>query len=80
MNAISFRRNPGSIAEMLAILADRNALEVPKTDEQLALDYPEDDADDDAKWDDRDPEYYSEERILERVEETVERRGFQKIG
>lgn len=80
MNAISFRRNPGSIAEMLAILADRNALEVPKTDEQFALDYPEDDADDDAKWDDRDPEYYSEERILERVEATAERRGFLKIG
>lgn len=80
MNAISFRRNPASVAEMLAVLADRNALEVPKTDEQLALDYPEDDADDDAKWDDRDPEYYSEERIMERVEATSERRGFMKIG
>ena len=80
MNAISFRRNPASVAEMLAILADRMAMEVPKTDAELAIDYPEDDADDDAKWDDRDPEFYSDERIMERVEATAERRGFMKIG
>lgn len=80
MNAINFRRNPASVAEMLAILSDRMAMEVPKTDAELAIDSPEDDADDDAKWDDRDPDFYSEERILERVEATVERRGFQQIG
>lgn len=80
MNAINCRRNSASVAEMLAILADRMAMEAPKSDEQLALDYPEDDADDDAKWGDRDPEFYSEERIMERVEATAERRGFMKLG
>lgn len=80
MNAINCRRNPGSIAEMLAIVAERNAMYAPKSDEQLALDYPDDDADDDPKWFDGDPARHDEERILERVEATVERRGFQKIG
>ena len=80
MNAISFRRNPASVAEMLAVLDDRMAMEVPKTDAELAIDYPEDETDDDAKWDDRDPEFYSDEHILERVEATAERRGFMKIG
>ncbi len=51
------RRNPGSVAEMLAILADRMALQVPKSDAEIDAMYGADDADEDAKWDDRDPAY-----------------------
>ena len=51
------RRNPGSVAEMLAILADRMSRERPLTDAELAAKYPEGDADEDAKWADRDPAY-----------------------
>lgn len=51
------RRNPSSVAEMLSILADRMALEVPKSDAEIDAMYGADDAEDDAKWDDRDPAY-----------------------
>jgi hypothetical protein len=51
------RRNPGSVAEMLAVLADMMALQVPKSDAEIDAMYGADDADDDAKWDDRDPDY-----------------------
>lgn len=51
------RSNPGSVAEMLAILADRMSMERPLTDAELAAKYQEDDVDDDEKWDDRDPAY-----------------------
>lgn len=53
----ALRRNPRSVEEMLAILADRMALEVPKSDAEIDAMYGADDADDDAKWDDRDPAY-----------------------
>ena len=53
------RRNPGSVAEMLAILADRMALQVPKSDAEIDAMHGDDDAEDDAKWDDRDPAYLS---------------------
>lgn len=84
--ATEVRRNPGSVAEMLAMLAERMAQNGPKTDEQIATDpYDEllgygTDADDRANLeDDIDPAYYSDDRILERVEATVERRGAQRI-
>lgn len=88
MNAINHRRNPGSIAEMLEMLAQRMAENGPKRPANDLSSDPYDellgygtDADDRADMeDDIDPEYYSEERILERVEATVERRGLQKIG
>ena len=51
------RINPGSVAEMLAILADRMSLERPLTDAELEAKYPESDIDEDEKWDDRDPAY-----------------------
>ena len=51
------RRNPGSVAEMLAILADRMALEFPKSDAEIDAMYGADDAEDDGKWNDRDPAY-----------------------
>lgn len=54
------RRNPGSVAEMLAILADRMSLERPLSDAELAAKHPEGDLDDDAEWDDReDPNYFA---------------------
>jgi hypothetical protein len=42
---------------MLAVLADMMALQVPKSDAEIDAMYGADDADDDAKWDDRDPAY-----------------------
>lgn len=77
--ASTVRRNPGSVAEMLAMLAEMNAKNGPKTDAQIAADWPEDGPDDDEKLADIDPAYWSEDRILERVEATVERRGLHRI-
>ena len=52
--------NPGSVAEMLDVLADRLAMERPLTDAELAAKYPESVIDDDAEWDDReDPSYFA---------------------
>ena len=54
------RRNPGSVAEMLAVLADRMSMEKPLTDAELAAKYPESTIDNDAEWDDRDdPAYFA---------------------
>lgn len=77
--ASEVRRNPCSVAEMLVMLAERMALNDPKTDAQIAAEHAEDEPDDDEKLADIDPAYYSDERILERVEATVERRGLFRI-
>lgn len=77
--ASAVRRNPGSVAEMLAMLDEMNAMNGPKTDAQIAADWPEDEPDDEEKLADIDPAYYGEDRILERVEATVERRGLYRI-
>lgn len=54
------RRNPGSVAEMLDVLADRMSMERPLSDAELAAKYPESVIDDDAEWDDReDPNYFA---------------------
>lgn len=77
--ATEVRRNPGSVDEMLAMLAEMNARNAPKTDAQIAADWPEDEPSDDEKLADIDPAHYSDDRILERVEATVERRGLYRI-
>lgn len=77
--ATEVRRNPGSIEEMLAMLAERMAMNGPKTDAQIAAEHAGDEPDDDEKLADIDPAYYSDERILERVEATVERSGLYRI-
>lgn len=77
--ASDVRRNPGSVAEMLAMLAERMARNDPKTDAQIASEHVEDEPDDEEKLADIDPAYYSDERILERVEATVERRGLYRV-
>lgn len=61
---------PSSVAEMLAVLADRLAVEAPKTDAEIAALCAEDD---DAKWDDRDPAYLDEDRIIARVDAADDR-------
>lgn len=77
--ASEVRRNPGSVEEMLAMLAEMNARNDPKTDAQIADEHVDDEPDDDEKLADIDPAYYSEDRILERVEATVERSGLYRI-
>lgn len=77
--ASEVRRNPGSVAEMLAMLAEMNARNDPKADAQIDADCPYGEPDDDEKLNDIDPAYYSDERILDRVEATVERRGLYRI-
>ena len=59
--------------------ASTNPRNDPKTDAQIDAECPEDEPDDDEKLADIDPAYYSDERLFDRIEATVERRGLYRI-
>lgn len=66
------RRNPRSVAEMHMLLADRRALEVPRSDAEIDAQYGADDGED------RDPPCLSDDELEARS--YVERRGRQYIA